>query len=169
VKPTEARPRAEARGVSPPGSAAGHRYANRVVDILELLARSTDGLALREVSAELEAPESSLLPLLRALTARGYLERARTGDYRLGARLRNLGGRARAERRQARIAQKTRRHPRERFARPRRCRRDELLDELREIAHDVALDASPHEPPSLPDEPVRCLRFLPVHRLRPSA
>ena len=62
----------------------GHRAANRVVDILELLARSHEGLALREVSAELEAPKSSLLPLLRALTSRGYLAQGRAGEYRLG-------------------------------------------------------------------------------------
>jgi IclR family transcriptional regulator, acetate operon repressor len=72
-------------------SDGGHRAANRVVDILELLARSRDGLALREVSAELEAPKTSLLPLLRALAARGYLEQGRAGDYRLGARVLALG------------------------------------------------------------------------------
>ena len=70
---------------------ANHRAANRVVDILELVAGSREGLALREVSAELEAPKSSLLPLLRALTARGYLERSRAGDYRLGWRALALG------------------------------------------------------------------------------
>ena len=69
----------------------GHRSANRVVDILELLAGSRDGLALREVSAELEAPKSSLLPLLRALTARRYLEQAGTGEYRLGPKALELG------------------------------------------------------------------------------
>ena len=69
----------------------GHRAANRVVDILELLARSHDGLPLREVSAELEAPKSSLLPLLRALTSRGYLVQGRAGDYRLGLRALALG------------------------------------------------------------------------------
>jgi DNA-binding IclR family transcriptional regulator len=62
----------------------GHRAANRVVDILELLARSPEGLGLRDVSAQLEAPKSSLLPLLRALTARGYLAHGRAGEYRLG-------------------------------------------------------------------------------------
>ena len=70
---------------------ATHRAANRVVDILELVARSRDGLPLREVSAELEAPKSSLLPLLRALTARGYLEQSRAGEYRLGSRALALG------------------------------------------------------------------------------
>jgi DNA-binding IclR family transcriptional regulator len=84
--PTELRPR------------TSHRAANRVVDILELLAGSQDGLALREVSAELEAPKSSLLPLLRALTARGYLERSRAGEYRLGARALALGHGAAAQR-----------------------------------------------------------------------
>jgi DNA-binding IclR family transcriptional regulator len=75
-------------------AAAGHRAANRVVDILELLARSPDGLALRDVSAQLEAPKSSLLPLLRALTARGYLVQDRAGDYRLGSRALDLGAAA---------------------------------------------------------------------------
>jgi len=69
----------------------GHRAANRVVDILELVAATRDGLALREVSAELEAPKSSLLPLLRALTARGYLEQGRAGEYRLGPKALELG------------------------------------------------------------------------------
>jgi IclR family acetate operon transcriptional repressor len=76
----------------------GHRAANRVVDILELLARSPDGLALRDVSARLEAPKSSLLPLLRALTARGYVAQGRAGDYRLGARTLALGTAARPPR-----------------------------------------------------------------------
>lgn len=72
-------------------TSAGHRAANRVVDILELLAKSPDGLALRDVSAQLEAPKSSLLPLLRALTARGYLVQGRAGEYRLGPGAVELG------------------------------------------------------------------------------
>jgi DNA-binding IclR family transcriptional regulator len=71
----------------------GHRAANRVVDILELVAARPDGLALRDVSAELEAPKSSLLPLLRALTARGYLAQGRAGEYRLGPAALDLGTR----------------------------------------------------------------------------
>src|SRR5882672_11178723 len=70
---------------------AGHRAANRGVDIVELLATRPDGLALRDVSAQLEAPKSSLLPLLRALTARGYLAQGRGGEYRLGAGALDLG------------------------------------------------------------------------------
>jgi DNA-binding IclR family transcriptional regulator len=69
----------------------GHRAANRVVDILELLAASRDGLPLREISAQLEAPKSSLLPLLRALTARQYLAQGQAGEYRLGPRPLELG------------------------------------------------------------------------------
>ncbi len=72
----------------------GHRAANRVVDILELMAKSPDGLALRDVSAQLEAPKSSLLPLLRALTARGYLAQGRAGEYRLGPGALDLGAAA---------------------------------------------------------------------------
>ena len=67
------------------GAATGaHRAAGRVMDILELVVRTRDGLALRELSAQLEAPKSSLLPLLRTLTARGYLEQGALGEYRLG-------------------------------------------------------------------------------------
>jgi DNA-binding IclR family transcriptional regulator len=83
---------------------AGHRAANRVVDILELLARSPDGLTLRDVSAELEAPKSSLLPLLRALTARGYLAQGRAGEYRLGAGALDLGAAAPAPRELVEVA-----------------------------------------------------------------
>jgi DNA-binding IclR family transcriptional regulator len=83
---------------------AGHRAANRVVDILELLARRAEGLALRDVSAELEAPKSSLLPLLRALTARGYLAQGRAGEYRLGPGALELGAVAPPQRELAEIA-----------------------------------------------------------------
>ena len=71
-----------------------HRATNRIVDILELVSTSREGLALHEVSAQLEAPKSSLLPLLRALTARGYLAQGRDGDYRLGLRIFELSSAA---------------------------------------------------------------------------
>jgi DNA-binding IclR family transcriptional regulator len=79
-------------------AAGGHRAANRVVDILELVAASREGLPLREVSAQLEAPKSSLLPLLRALAARDYLEHGSGGEYRLGPKALELGSRASARR-----------------------------------------------------------------------
>jgi IclR family acetate operon transcriptional repressor len=73
------------------GSAGAHRAAGRVVDILELVVASPDGLALRELAAQLEAPKSSLLPLLRTLAARGYLAQGALGEYRLGRRALELG------------------------------------------------------------------------------
>jgi IclR family acetate operon transcriptional repressor len=86
--------RGSRNGTSARAAGGGHRAANRVVDILELLAQSRDGLALRDVSARLEAPKSSLLPLLRALTARGYVAQGPGGDYRLGHGALDLGAAA---------------------------------------------------------------------------
>jgi len=62
-----------------------------VVDILELAVSARAGLALRELSARLRAPKGSLLPLLRTLAARGYLEQGAGGEYRLGRRALELG------------------------------------------------------------------------------
>jgi DNA-binding IclR family transcriptional regulator len=74
------------------GAATGaHRAAGRVMDILELVVHTGGGLALRELSAQLEAPKSSLLPLLRTLAARGYLEQGPLGEYRLGRKALELG------------------------------------------------------------------------------
>jgi IclR family acetate operon transcriptional repressor len=73
------------------GAAGAHRAAGRVMDILELVVRTREGLALRELSAQLEAPKSSLLPLLRTLTARGYLEQGALGEYALGRKAIELG------------------------------------------------------------------------------
>jgi len=76
----------------PDARAAGaHRAAGRVVDILELIVSTRGGLALRELSAQLLAPKSSLLPLLRTLAAREYLEQGTGGEYRLGRRALELG------------------------------------------------------------------------------
>jgi IclR family acetate operon transcriptional repressor len=72
-------------------AASAHPAAGRVVDILELVVRTHEGLPLRELSAQLEAPKSSLLPLLRTLTARGYLEQGALGAYRLGPKAFELG------------------------------------------------------------------------------
>lgn len=70
-------------------SAGGHRTANRVLDILELLAESPAGSALRDLSKQLDAPKSSLLPLLRTLTERGYISHNDQG-YRLGTKVLEL-------------------------------------------------------------------------------
>jgi IclR family acetate operon transcriptional repressor len=67
-------------------SGARHRATDRVIDILELTAASRDGIPLKDLSLRVETPKSSLLPLLRTLSARGYLERGRAREYRLGPR-----------------------------------------------------------------------------------
>ena len=87
-------PNTERRSGNGTAGDGGHRAANRVVDILELLAARPDGLVLRDVSAQLEAPKSSLLPLLRALTVRRYLAQGRAGEYRLGVGAVDLGAAA---------------------------------------------------------------------------
>jgi DNA-binding IclR family transcriptional regulator len=81
----------EAPGRPRRASAGAHRAAGRVVDILESVVGSREGLPLRDLSAQLEAPKSSLLPLLRTLAARGYLEQGPLGEYRLGRRALELG------------------------------------------------------------------------------
>lgn len=74
--------------------AARHRATDRVIDILELAAASPDGLPLKDFSLRVETPKSSLLPLLRTLSARGYLAQGRGGAYRLGPRALELAVRA---------------------------------------------------------------------------
>ena len=87
------------------GAEAGaHRAAGRVLDILELVVAARDGLALRELSARLEAPKSSLIPLLRTLTGRGYLEQGPAGEYRLGRKALELGVGSPAQRELSAIA-----------------------------------------------------------------
>lgn len=69
------------------GGTTGHRTANRVLDILELLSSTPDGFALKDISRQLDAPKSSLLPLLMTLCDRGYISQDYHGVYRLGTRL----------------------------------------------------------------------------------
>jgi DNA-binding IclR family transcriptional regulator len=71
-----------------------HRATDRVIDILELTAASRDGIPLKDLSLRAETPKSSLLPLLRTLSARGYLEQGRAGEYRLGPRALELAVRS---------------------------------------------------------------------------
>lgn len=66
--------------------------AARVLDLVELIAASQDGVLLREATARLKAPKSSTLMLLRTLVNRGYARRDPLSDrysltdrYRAGA------------------------------------------------------------------------------------
>jgi IclR family transcriptional regulator, acetate operon repressor len=90
--------RARAKNATPLANGARHRATDRVIDILELTAASRDGLPLQDLSLRVETPKSSLLPLLRTLSARGYLEQGRAGEYRLGARALELAVRSEGRR-----------------------------------------------------------------------
>ncbi len=77
-----------------PAAHERHRATDRVIDILELTAANRDGLLLKDLALGVETPKSSLLPLLRTLSARGYLEQGRGGAYRLGPRALELAARS---------------------------------------------------------------------------
>jgi IclR family acetate operon transcriptional repressor len=73
-------------------SNGGHRTANRLLDILELLAAQPAPCALRHLSLALAAPKSSLIPLLRTLVERGYISQDENSNYRLGTKVLELIG-----------------------------------------------------------------------------
>ena len=50
-----------------------HRATARVLDILESLSGSEEGLTLTELSQALDAPKSSLFPIVHTLEERRYL------------------------------------------------------------------------------------------------
>lgn len=66
--------------------------AARVLDLVELIAGSEDGVLLREATARLNAPKSSTLMLLRTLVNRGYAYRDPVSErYRLSQEYRAGG------------------------------------------------------------------------------
>lgn len=65
------------------------RTVLRVIRLLELLTRYSEGCSLTEISSELGFPKSSLLVLLRPLVAEGYILRSEM-RYRLGPRMFNI-------------------------------------------------------------------------------
>ncbi|WCT72857.1 IclR family transcriptional regulator [Sphingomonas naphthae] len=70
---------------------AAVKSADRVLDLLELLARADQPLSHADIAARLAIPKSSLTPLLRNLARRGYLEIAPDGrNHRLGPALATL-------------------------------------------------------------------------------
>ncbi len=50
-----------------------HRSTSRVLDILELLSQKRAGYTMAEISRYLDAPKSSLFPILHTMEARGFL------------------------------------------------------------------------------------------------
>jgi DNA-binding IclR family transcriptional regulator len=69
------------------------KSADRVLDILELLAAEPQGLTLTEISRRLAIARSSAHGLVHTLLQRGYLQQETTGNraFRLGVRLIQLG------------------------------------------------------------------------------
>ena len=69
-----------------------HRATARVLDILESLSGSEEGLTLTELSQALDAPKSSLFPIVHTLEERRYLRQDDgTGRYTMGPRALLLG------------------------------------------------------------------------------
>jgi DNA-binding IclR family transcriptional regulator len=63
------------------------KSADRVLDLLELLASTGGSMSHAELSRSASIPKGSLTPLLRNLVERGYVEQVeRTHTYRLGER-----------------------------------------------------------------------------------
>lgn len=50
-----------------------HRPTSRVLDILELLATSSEGLTLTEIANTISAPKSSIFPIIRTMTQRKFI------------------------------------------------------------------------------------------------
>lgn len=69
----------------------GTRSVTRALDILSLLAASSEPLQLAEVARALDLPKSSTLMLLRALTARGFVVQDVRGHYALGVMTFSVG------------------------------------------------------------------------------
>lgn len=62
-----------------------HRATARVLDILECLAGASDGMTLTELAQALEAPKSSLFPIVHTLQQRQYVQqRFGTTRYVIG-------------------------------------------------------------------------------------
>lgn len=68
-----------------------HRTTSRVLDILELIADNPDTYTLSAIGQELNAPKSSISPILQELVSRGYLSLTSGQKYRIGLTLYNIG------------------------------------------------------------------------------
>ena len=67
-------------------TSGAHRAASRILDVLELLAKGGQTLTLADFSHQLDVPKSSMLPLLRTLAARNWIEQPTHISYRLSDR-----------------------------------------------------------------------------------
>jgi IclR family transcriptional regulator, acetate operon repressor len=62
-----------------------HRATGRVLEVFEYLAASGETTTLAALSQRMDVPKSSLLPLLRTLVARKWLEQPMPATYRVAA------------------------------------------------------------------------------------
>ena len=67
-------------------TSGAHRAAGRILDVLEHLAKGGQTLTLADLSHHLGVPKSSMLPLLRTLAARNWIEQPTPISYRLSDR-----------------------------------------------------------------------------------
>jgi DNA-binding IclR family transcriptional regulator len=85
---------------------ASVKSADRVLDLLELLAGTGQAMSHAELSRRTAIPKASLTALLRNLVARGYVEYVEsTHDYRLGERTYELARRGTHHRTLVRLSQ----------------------------------------------------------------
>ena len=68
-----------------------HQPTLRVLEILDLLAKSGGPLRLTDFSKSLDIPKSTLLPILQTLCQRKYLHQDRNGLYGAGTALFSMG------------------------------------------------------------------------------
>lgn len=66
------------------------RSIDRGLDVLELVARAREPMALSEITARMQLPRTTAFNIVRTLVRRGALEAAGSRGYRLGALLTDL-------------------------------------------------------------------------------
>lgn len=75
-----------------------HRSTARVLDILELLSQSQTGYTLTQISKLLNAPKSSLFPIIHTLENRNFIQRSSEDGYVIGQKAYLTGTSYRSER-----------------------------------------------------------------------
>ena len=66
-------------------ASAEHRATSRVLDILEILSSSTGGYTLTEIAKQIDAPKSSIFPIIHTLEERHYISMdSSNGKYSIG-------------------------------------------------------------------------------------
>lgn len=70
-----------------------HRTTSRVLDIFELLSLSENGLTLTELSVKLDAPKSSIFPIIHTMEDRQFVKcDSATNKYKIGHKAYLTGG-----------------------------------------------------------------------------